>query len=311
MSGERGMDDLKMERPTYASLSTPPRPAPPPPARRSSAPWAIAAIVIAFALGLIANPWFEREVRSRLPGALSGSPDAVALATLQARVAALEQLSHGEAADPARLSRVEDRVDTLDSTRDHTDEKLAQINAGLGVVAAKVDATAERADAALTNASEGVERAQALLLVATVRRAVESGARLGALEPALRAAFPSQSDAVNAIAAAAPVTLARLRADFPKLQPAPPPAARSWWGSVRQGLGSLVELRRADAPQAAGPAARPLAAQKLAAGDVPGAIAALGSSANPTWLAQARRYLAAQKGLAQLEASIVAGSAKS
>lgn len=307
------MDDLKMERPTYASLSTPPRAAPEPP-KRSAAPWVLTAILLAFALGLIANPWFEREVRSRLPGfqePAAAVPDTAAIEALQARIAELETRGTAAGPDPARLSRVEDRMETLDNTRDNTDEKLAEINKGLAGVAAKVDATAERADEALTNANAGVERAQTLLLVATVRRALDSGARLGALEPALRTAFPDQAAAVDAVAAAGarPVTLAKLRADFARLQPAPAASGQGWWETFRQNAGTLIEIRRTDAPASPAPAARPLAAQRLAAGDVAGAVAALGAAANPVWLADARRYIAAQRGLAQLEAATVAKTA--
>ena len=101
------------------------------------------------------------------------------------------------------------------------------------------------------------------------------------------------------------MTIARLRADFLRLQPAPAAPAGGWWASVRQGMGDMIQVRRADAPAPTGIAARPLAAQKLTAGDVAGTIATLGASANPAWLVEARRYLAAQKALAQLEAATV------
>ncbi len=300
------MDDLNFERPTYASLSTPPRAAPAPP-RRSVFPWVLCAMLLAFALGLIANPWFEREVRSRIPGlqaAVTPDINAAKIEALTARIAQLEQ-AKAVSADPQRLARVENRVETLDTSRDNTNAKLAQIDA-------KVDATAERADAALDTASEGVKRAQTLLLVATVRHALESGARLGALEQALRKTFPNQKPAVDAVAAvgSAPVTLAKLRADFLRLQPAAPRPAQGWWASVKQGLGDMVQVRRTDTPVPTGLAARPLAAQRLVAGDVAGAVTALGNSANPAWAAEARRYLAGQRGLAALEAATVARNAQ-
>src|SRR3546814_2330767 len=35
--------------------------------RRSVLPWILTFASLTFALGLLANPWFEREIRSRLP----------------------------------------------------------------------------------------------------------------------------------------------------------------------------------------------------------------------------------------------------
>ena len=288
------------ERPTYASLSTPPRTrSTDEPQRRSGVPWAVAAIAIAFALGLIANPWFERNVRAHIPGmAVDVTPDANAgeIRSLSDRIARLEA-----------APRPEPRTTPADSPAE-TDAKLAQINEGIAGVAAKVDATAERADAALSSANEGAERAQTLLLIGTVRHALETGTSLATLEPGLRKAFPDQSASVDAVVAGGrvPVTLAKLRADFLRLQPAAPAPARSWLGSIRQGLGDVVQVRRADSPAASGLAGRPLALQKLVAGDVAGAVAALGAAANPAWQAEALRYLAAQRGLAALESVTVA-----
>lgn len=308
---ERALDDLNLERerPTYASLSTPPRAAPPAPApRRSSAPWIIAAIAIAFALGLIANPWFERTVRARLPGrAVAVTPDtnAAAIRALQERIAQLEATQREPAASPPAAAEP--------ATPTDTDARLAQINEGIAGVAAKVDANAERADAALTSANEGAERAQTLLLVATTRHALETGSSLATLGPGLRKAFPNQTAAVDAVIAGGspPVTLAKLRADFLRLQPARMAASTSWLGSLRQGLGEIVQVRRADSPAATGLTGRPLASQRLLAGDVAGAVTALGDAANPAWLAEAGRYLAAQRGLAALEAATVVKAAVS
>lgn len=302
------MDDQTYERPTYASLSTPPRRAPEaePQHRRSTAPWVLTAIFAAFALGLIANPWFERNVRAHIPGMdAEVTPDANAaqIAALQARIARLETAQREADTAPAAAA------DT--PTPAETDAKLAQINEGIAGVAAKVDATAERADAALTQANEGAQRAQTLLLISTTRHTLEAGGSVATLEPGLRRAFPSQKAAVDAVVAGStpPITLAKLRADFLRLQPAQEAAATTWLGTIRQGLHDVVQVRRADSPAASGLTGRPLASQRLLAGDVAGAVTALGATANPQWLAEAKRYLGAQKGLATLEAASVAKAA--
>ncbi|MGB7406815.1 MAG: hypothetical protein WA906_14100, partial [Pacificimonas sp.] len=64
-------------------------------------PWLIAVAAIFFAVGLIANPWFEREVRTRLPwvaqeadlGSISARLDRqdAEIEAVRTRVAALEQ----------------------------------------------------------------------------------------------------------------------------------------------------------------------------------------------------------------------------
>lgn len=68
--------------------------------RRSGWPWAITGIAIAFAAGLLANPWFEAKVRSSLPEPLrsfgaaetaaTGGVSGEQLARLEARLTTLE-----------------------------------------------------------------------------------------------------------------------------------------------------------------------------------------------------------------------------
>ena len=80
-------DRIVPERPVYGSLHGAPADMAPP-RRRPIAAWVIATIAVAFAIGLLANPWFERNVRSRLPGMRSTASDVAAsqtIAALQAR----------------------------------------------------------------------------------------------------------------------------------------------------------------------------------------------------------------------------------
>lgn len=354
------MDESSSERPTFAMPERPSAGGSPPsdpPRRRSVFPWLLAASALAFSLGLIANPWFERNVRAYLPGSmqedaapqlptdLSGRIDAQAraLAALEARVANLEArpaeetaaaqppqpaLNDGLAAAPApggstgaadeRMARVETRLDALNQQQLSTDQRVDNLAAEVGGLTVKVNEIGNRAAASVQAAAEGAGRAQAILLITSTRRAIESGNRLGALEPALRAQFgATHSPAVEAVIALGqqPVTLRRLQRDFARLRPAlvgsgeDSTRARSWWEEFKEGLAGIVSVRRTGAPVAAtDPAARvDQAARQLASGDVAGAITSV-SHLPPSsrqlaadWLDNARRFVAGARGLAQLE----------
>ena len=79
---------------------------PPPPPQRAVFAWSLTAALLAFALGLIANPWFERSVRSHLPGfAPTVTPTVADVTALEARVAALEARPAVKARRPSAWSR--------------------------------------------------------------------------------------------------------------------------------------------------------------------------------------------------------------
>ena len=91
-------------------------------------PWAVTGIALAFAAGLLANPWFEAKVRSHLPeplrsfgaaegSAVAGGASSQQVTDLAARLAALEARPGG-AADLQLLS-----------------ERVARLEAGQGVAA--------------------------------------------------------------------------------------------------------------------------------------------------------------------------------
>src|SRR3712207_9449882 len=62
------MVDIEPVLPTYTSLTRPLDVPAEAPRRRAVLPWLLTAIAVAFAVGLLANPWFEHAVRGRLPG---------------------------------------------------------------------------------------------------------------------------------------------------------------------------------------------------------------------------------------------------
>ena len=292
--------------------------------------WSLTAVLLAFALGLIANPWFERSVRSHLPGfAPTLAPTVADLAALDARVAALEarpamRVAAGTttAADPVageRVARVEGSLATLGATVPATEARIDKLATDLAALTARLDATAAGTAAALDSATATAAQAQALLVAGAVRRQLAAGQRLGPLEPALRRDFAAHAaPQVEALAAlgAAPVTPASLRAGLALLRPAltgaaAPGATRGWWESLRDGLAGIV-VRPTAATTATDPAARVDGADRdLAAGDVAAAaaeVAALPAPLRPrttAWLAAAARYQAGWSAMAALETQLL------
>lgn len=301
------MDEPGFERPTYTSLSATPTAPPPERPRRAVFPWLLAAIALAFALGIVANPWFERTVRSRLPGMMRGATDEAALdarlveqqrmiAALRQRVESVPPLARVAAPAPDDASQAV-RIDALVA-------EVAELRA-------RAEANSNQIDAAVAGATEGAEQARTVLLVAAVRRMLDSGQPITVLEPALRRSFADQPDLVEAVAALGtqPTTPERLHAEFARLRARSAEARDGdWWTSFRQGLANVVSLRRADA---AGTEANWNTAEaRLVQRDVAGAAAvAVRLPGTGLWLAEARRYLNGRRALAQLEIKVLTAPA--
>ncbi|MGI4877511.1 MAG: COG4223 family protein [Janthinobacterium lividum] len=288
-------------------------------------PWIACALLLAFALGLIANPWFERSVRSRLPGfAPTLSPTIADLSVLQARVAALEARPAPRppalaAAVPVeagneRLARVEERLAAVTGEQPATVARVDRIATDLATLTGRIEATGATTAATLATATATAERAQSMLVLSTVRRTLDAGQRLGPLEPALRRQFtaraPQQVEAVAALGAA-PVTLADLRAGLERLRPAltgvaaVPTGSRGWWQGLTDSLsGIVVRAGRSDGTEAR----LDRAARALAGGNVAVAVAEIGAlpagqrAPAQGWLVAAQRYQAGMRGLGQLDA---------
>lgn len=312
------------DRPVYGPIHVPtPEPAPASPRRRSVMPWLIAAVMFAFALGLLTNPWFERSVRSRLPGARSAAvadrATAQELAAMQARLDSLETRT-GEPAQPAVNAPLpaDAAVPADQASLAGVAEAQVSVDARLAELQAQVAELRARADSSVTAAAEGAERAQTALLVAALSRAVDSGQHFDAYEPALRARFgASHSNEVAALLALTrrPVSADQLAEALTRLAPAAERAeaeGRSWWDSLRTGFAGVVAVRRADAAAADPQSQLRAAAARARAGDVEGAIRLVGAlppaarRALGGWMADARRYVAARQALAALEVAALA-----
>ena len=164
-----------------------------------------------------------------------------------------------------------------------------------------------------TQRAEGFAgRADALVVAFAARRAIDRGVALGYLENLLVDRFGSQhQQAVGTIIAAShqPVRLNDLIAQYetigPDLRRGGP--QDSWWTNFRRGLGSLIEVRRADRPPTNPDARYSRALQRLSSGDVDQALAEtmrLPGAANAAdWVDKARRYIAAHRALDEIESA--------
>lgn len=313
-----------------ARLSSRPT-APAPPRRSGVIAWTLAAGLFVFSAGMIANPWFENEVRGRLPFAAdAGAPEVAGLAE---RLAALETrglpggaaaASPGAAAEAAaeaaaapaaaeRLARTEERVETSSDQLAREADRIDRLTGEVARLTALIESDRLRSEAASTAATSAAARAEAMLALVLARRAIEAGRPLGAIEAPLRQGFePRYPGAVAAVTAlgAAPVTLATLARDFDRLRPAigaaAPGARRNWW----QTLVGTVEASVTSGQAAAAAGWPDAAAAALARGDSAAAAAAvrrLGPPRNPAvrdWLAAVDRRTAGLAGLATLEAAV-------
>lgn len=265
--------------------------------RRSIWPWIVTLLAITFMLGMLANPWFEREVRARLPfGAEPAAPEtsvvrrqAAQVANVAQRVQALESKPPPGASEK-ELEMLSSQADRLKSL----EERFTTLD--------------QRSSAALANSA----RAEGMLLALAARRAIETGQNLGVIEGMLRERFGgSQPQAVAAIISTGqkPVTLTQLQAGLQTLEPQLQQASRgeSWLSDLRSDLANLIIFQRENEPVTEPIQQLKDARQRLMAGDVAGALwqvnrlPANARGKAGAWINAARRYLAARQALDTLE----------
>ncbi len=314
--GEVDRASLEATERLRARLSSRPAPLPSRP-NRSFLPWVVAGALFVFIAGMIANPWFEARIRNKLPfasAAVVKPAESAELAALRERLARLENPSAPPPTE--RLARSEAKIETSSDQIARDAERIDRLTADLAALAATHQADHARVEATTVSAIATAERAQAMLTLVLVRRAVDAGRPLGALDGALRSVFePRYPDAVRAVAAlgTAPVTLASLRRDFNALRPAigvrPITAQRqSWWDALTTTITAAVSVSSASTPQAAPDAA----AAALARGDYNAAAVHLRRLPAPSpalaqWLAAVDRLQRGNLALTALEtASLLA-----
>jgi hypothetical protein len=281
----------------------------PAPPRRSMLPWAAASLLLVFAAGMIANPWFEQAVRGRLPFATAEpAPDMAAqTARLAARLAVLERRAPPAVA-AERLARTEARVESSTDQLQRDAERIDRLAAEIAALGARLAVEEARETDVIAVARGAAERAEALLTVLLLRRAIDEGRPLDALMPATRRLFGTDhGEEVEALAAlaAAPATRSALQADLDVLADATRPQ-RNWLQTMSVQVNRLLSGQGDDGP---------VARARMAAlrGDLAEAAATLRAAPQwrrapgvPEWLAAAERLNRAQTALAALEAAAAA-----
>jgi hypothetical protein len=229
------------------------------------------------------------------------APLAARLAQLEAKSADLAPLTARSDALSARLESLAARVEALSGRDQGADADLARRLDALEASIASLERNAQQLSAQAANA-ERLTRIQA------AQTALAAGAPLGDL--------PHAPPAVAHFARAAPPTEAALHVAFLRTEPAalaasqPTAEGTPFLNRLLVRAESLVTIRQGDhvlvGDTAAGVLARAQAA--LDAGDLAGAVAAVGTLSGPpadamaSWLADAKAVLAARAGLADMAA---------
>ena len=292
------------------------RPAPDP-ARPTRAPdpsrlrFMLIWVVVAFIGGLLAMGWIMTNLDRVWPfGETAEVGNGVAAVPVDAP----------PPATPA-LARLADSVDPVTGRA----VAPAPAEAGTGTVAgslgplpqqvADLESRLARIRVMTDNAAANARRAEAILLAFAARRTIERGVPLGFLQTQLRARFPNQPRAVDAIvdAAANPVTVESLRAALPELQIRRSSAGGGLLAFLRGEGRPLVRLVRADEPVTDPDTLLQEAGNALGRGNVEAALHRV-ERLPPTperleWVRSARRYVAVNQALDVIEtAAILQGS---
>jgi hypothetical protein len=252
--------------------------------------WTLALLLGSFAAGMIGSPWFESQVRSRLPdwaqtgAAQNAAPasDGAKLAALEARLAAAEQ-KPASASLPADVAA---RIAALEANRTVEGAGAAALATDLGPLGSRMTAAEERLKvlepavqtattaAAQIGASEAritalqsalaeqSARLRAFASLAPLRRALANGTAAGAYVDSLAAAVPAGSGDIALLRAAAtrPVTLASLQRGYAQRQAitattagqANTQASDSWLQTAVAQARALVGQGNAKSPAARG-----------------------------------------------------------
>ena len=182
--------------------------------------------------------------------------------------------------------------------------------------------TMEARLARVENATQRVEgsagRADALLVAFAARRAIDRGVSLGYLETLLVDRFGSgHARAVSTIVTGShqPVSLDELVSDYERLAPdlrAGGPDEGLWTGIKRE-FSSLIEIRHSSRPSVRPEARYNRSLDLIRRGEVDAALAETmrlpGAAKANAWAAKARRYVAVQRALDEVEsAALLAGN---
>lgn len=277
--------------------------------RRRGFPWAwsLVAVLLAFSFGMIANPWFEREVRDQLPATIVGAgtdPEEQRLATIDSRLAGLETTRDLNAPAAQNIAVLAEKLATLDAQAGATREANASLSS-------RVDQIQSEISRSSGDAMEGDARMRDLYLIGVARRMVESGRPIDRLQKPLNERFHEREpEALVALTnwSRTPQTRRTLSDRLMAMKAESPTAAtaENFWQQLRDRLSSMVRVRDESVPASKGPAVSLVAARAaMAENDLRLAVSSLsaadkGSEAE-IWATDARILMQAEDALDRLD----------
>ena len=191
---------------------------------------------------------------------------------------------------------------------------LESAQTALGVRMAELEQRMTKLNLEAEAASGNAARAEGLLIASAARRSVERGAPLGYLEDQLKLRFGNaQPNAVATLVevSRSPVTLDALEQGLTTLEPSlfDVPSDTSVVSRVRQELSNLFVIRRMSSPSPAPEKRYERARMFLQTGRAEAAIGEVermpGRDSANNWLAQAQRYVRAQRALDLIETAAI------
>lgn len=197
---------------------------------------------------------------------------------------------------------------------------LATLNVREQLLAGRLDAIQAqvvRVEGDARVAARQAARAESLLIAISARRLLDRGEPLGELEGQLRDRFGETHPEANAAvlrASAEPVTIEDLRVALDAIAPrlAAGGADEALWTRARRIVNDLIVLRQETSPSPRPSDRLRRARRVLDAGQVEAALAEVthmpGAANAQSWIAAARRYIAARRALGELELAAMRGA---
>ena len=222
----------------------------------------------------------------------------------------------GAAAPAVAEGTVPSAPATAEETRQAVErvEQVVVQQGGLDQRVAAMEQRLTRLDLQAQAAAGNAARAEDLLILFAVRRAIERGTELGYLSDQLRMRFgETRPNMVQTIidSARAPVTLDQLMAQLEGLDPAlrEMPADEGFFTRVGREMSQMFIIRTEDTPSPATEQRLERAKRYLESGRIEAAVGEVEALPNAAaareWLAQARRFALVQRALETLETAAV------
>lgn len=286
---------------------------------RSLWPWLIAGLLLALLLGMIASPWFERQVRSQMPEALQPEPLVAQDPRVDGLQSRLEKLEARPPVAPQSITGTapSDAIVPLASRIAALEAQAAALQSTDATMASRLEQLAVDLQRTSGAAEAGDRQVRDLFLVSVARRMVESGRPLGPVLAALSARFSAQdAAAIDSLMrwSSVPHTRETLAARLKTMDATADVAAGAadapgFWGRIMMRISGLVTVRDGTGPGPVESDGLAAARDALEGGDV--ALAAAGlqrapaSASRDAWLADAKALIAAEAALDRLEAMLL------